>query len=72
MRIWRLNALVVVLSRLENFKAKLLIKLDGVLVVDLNVKEDTVKVAVLGGDVVEHVFDHFSADSQTPVRSQTA
>lgn len=65
-----LDPFVVVLARFDDFEAELFVELDRVLVVDLHVQENTVKVGVPAADVVEDVFHHFGADPQATVRGQ--
>lgn len=72
MSIRGLDALVIVFPSFHNGEAKLFIKLNSILVVDLHVQKDTIKVAVLGGYIVEHVLHHFGSNSQPPVDRQTA
>ena len=69
--ICRLNPLVVLLFRLHDVKAELLVELDSALVVDLDVEEDGGVVAVLLDDV-EHVLQHLGADVESAVGSQAA
>jgi len=71
-RIWRIDAFVVVLSGFGDFKAELFVEFKGFLIVDLHVQEDRVEAGVVLGDVVEHVLDHLGADALTTVLVETA
>ena len=61
-RVRGLDLLVILLLRLHNVESEPLVEVDGGVVVDLDVQEDGVKVAVLLYNV-HHVIEHCRADA---------
>lgn len=72
MRIGRLDTFIIIFSSLNDFKAKAFVEFDRILIVDLNMKKDTVKIRILTFDIIEYMFDHHGADAEASVGGKTA